>query len=100
MRNDSHSAFCILRSERVLKVLSSSLRSWREHKAQGGAEGETLGQVGRIIKPVKRAADYVAVAHFVGSGSFSTELLGLTPPGFMLSHASQAQIGAFKTRSQ
>jgi len=94
MRNDSHSAFCILRSERVLKVLSSSLRSGREHKVQGGAEGVTLGQVGRIIKPVKRAADYVAVAHFVGSGSFSTELLGLTPPGFMLSHASQAQIGA------
>src|SRR5262245_12349671 len=33
-----------------------SPRSGQQHKAQGGAEGETLGQVWGAIKPVKRAA--------------------------------------------
>jgi len=39
------------------ELYSKARRSGREHKAQGGAEGETQGQVGRAIKPVKRAAD-------------------------------------------
>jgi hypothetical protein len=62
------------------------------------AEGEPLNQLRSAVKPAKWAADAPAVAHFVGFGSFTTALLGLTP--FMLSPASQAQIEAFKTRSQ
>jgi hypothetical protein len=59
----------------------------------------TPGQVSSAIKPVKRAAAFTAVAHFVGFGSFTTVLLGLTPQALCCRAAPQAQIGAFKTGS-
>ncbi len=42
--------------ETMLFSVFQSPRSGRQHIAQGGAEGETLGQVRSAIKPVKRAA--------------------------------------------
>ena len=52
----------------------------RRHKAQGGAEGRNPGlDLGGVIKPVKRAADSLAVAHFAGFGSITTAPPGLTP---------------------
>src|SRR5262250_1191925 len=64
-----------------------SLRSRRQHKARGGAEGGTPGQVRSDIKPVKRAA---AVAHFVGCGSLYYHFPGAYAPGFMLPPAPRA----------
>ena len=48
---------------------------------------------------MKRAAAFLAVAHFVGFESFTTVLLGLTPQALCCRAAPQAQIGAFKTGS-
>jgi len=65
--------------------IGPSPRSGRQHKARGGAEGGTPGQVRSDIKPVKRAA---AVAHFVGYGSLYYLSPGAHAPGFMLSGGS------------
>jgi len=59
-------------------LIPKARRSGRQSKARGGAEGGTPGQVWSAIKPVKRAAAFIAVAHFVGFGSFTTALLELT----------------------
>jgi len=49
---------------------------------------------------VERAAAFLAVAHSVGFGASTTVLLGLTPQALCCRAAPQAQIGAFKTRSE
>jgi hypothetical protein len=51
----------------------------RQHKAGGGAESGTPGQVRSGAEPVKRAAASSAVAHFVGFEYFTTIHLGLAP---------------------
>ena len=71
-----------------------------KHKARGGAEGGTPGQNWSAIKPVKRAAAFLAVAHSVGFGVSTIVLLGFTPQALCCRAAPQAQIGAFKTRSK
>jgi hypothetical protein len=56
-RNASLSVDWMRNSQSVfLKRFSKARRSGRQHKALGGAEGETLGQVWGAIKPMKRAA--------------------------------------------
>jgi hypothetical protein len=49
---------------------------------------------------VKRAAAFRSVAHFVGFERFTNDPLGLTPQALYCRGAPQAQIVAFKTRSQ
>jgi len=82
-----------------VKCLSLAREARRQHKAQGGAGGATLGLVtARVKEPVKRAADHAA-AHFVGFKTFNHHPPGVYAPGFILTPASRAENETFKTRS-
>ncbi|HKQ75247.1 MAG TPA: hypothetical protein VJ810_16230 [Blastocatellia bacterium] len=77
-------------SAREAGVSIFSPRSGRQHKAQGGAEGATLGSGATHVKePVKRAAD-PALSPTSWALSIQSLPTGAYAPGFMLGLTPQA----------